>query len=267
LDNCAQQITAHWPLINRLAGRRFGDTVLAEEGALYVLERLEEDDCRRLQSFGGRSKFSTFVGAVAVRLLEDFARARFGRVRPPSWITGLGGVWLLLFELLCLQRLNAADAVETVLTRRPSLARESVDRKAWTILEQVVDCGRHQGREISLPENDHHDTPADRKPSPEEQLLADERQTFFTLLFADAAVPVVDNASLEKFRETVRLSGEDRLLLKLCFQEELSVTRAGELLGLGPNQVHGRLRRLLTRIRTGLEQAGISEELRDMLHG
>jgi DNA-directed RNA polymerase specialized sigma subunit len=34
----------------------------------------------------------------------------------------------------------------------------------------------------------------------------------------------------------IRMSAEERLLLKLCFQDELSVTRAGKMLGLNANQ-------------------------------
>lgn len=254
------------PLIDRLARRRFGETALAEEGAMYVLEHLQADDCRRLHSFTGRSKFSTYLRAVVLRLLEDFSRRRFGRIRPPSWIADLGGIWLVMFELLCLQRLNVGDAVQTALGMKRAGREQDIEKTAWTILERIVDCGRHQGLEVDFDENEPLREQEERDGNPEKQLLEDERKMFYELLFGSARVQI-DNSLARKIGASVRLSDEDRLLLKLCFQEELPVTRAGELLGLGANQVHGRLRRLLARIRSGLEQAGISEELRDMLHG
>jgi RNA polymerase sigma factor (sigma-70 family) len=61
-------------------------TVAAEhDGAMdaytYVLERLREDDCRRLAGYvsDGRSSFSTWLVVVARRLCVDHYRRRYGR--------------------------------------------------------------------------------------------------------------------------------------------------------------------------------------------
>ena len=59
----------------------------------------------------------------------------------------------------------------------------------------------------------------------------------------------------------VRLNAEERLLLKMCYQDGLSVARAGEILGYNRNQVHGRMRRLLARLRREFEAMGVDEEL------
>lgn len=49
----------------------------------YVLERLHEDDCRRLREFASdpRSKFTTWLVVVARRLCVDLHRRRYGRAR------------------------------------------------------------------------------------------------------------------------------------------------------------------------------------------
>jgi RNA polymerase sigma factor (sigma-70 family) len=48
-----------------------------------VLERLREDDCRRLRGFvaDGRSTFTTWLVVVARRLCVDHYRRRYGRAR------------------------------------------------------------------------------------------------------------------------------------------------------------------------------------------
>ncbi|MEN8198758.1 MAG: hypothetical protein ABFR63_01665 [Thermodesulfobacteriota bacterium] len=264
-----QEITAHWSLINRIAGRRFADDTLAEEGALYVLNRLEENNYRRLHSFSGRSKLSTFISALTIRLLEDFSRRKFGRVRPPSWITALGGIWVSLFQLLCLQRLAVSDAVETMLSGKPGRDAEQIEETAWTILERVVNCGQHQGFEVPLEDDEQMEHSPERQNRPEDQVLEREQKIFFQLLFSatDKEIgPLWEGAFATHLRQSIQLNAEERLLLKLCFQDELSVTRAGEMLGLNANQAHGKLRRLLTRLRDNFDKAGISEELRGILH-
>lgn len=275
MQDYTQKITAHWDLINRIAGRRFADTGLAEEAALYVINGLEQDNCRRMQAFSGRAKLSTFISAVTLRLLEDFARKKFGRVRPPAWITTFDGIWVMLFELLCLQRLSVAEAVETLMNRVAASRRQQVEESAWTILERVTHCGAHQGLEVSLDSDDEAGSPGDipdQQHDPEAHLLAEERRTLFKLLFQQLATE--DDAhgdvedSLQAMLQTpIRMSARERLLLKLCFQDELSVTRAGEMLGFNANQAHGRMRRLLARLRKNFDRAGISEELQAMLHG
>ena len=273
LTDYKQALTVHWPLINTIAGRRFADETLAEEAALYVLNRLEEDDCRRLRAFSGRAKLSTYIASVCIRLLEDFSRKKFGRVRPPGWVTALGGIWLLLFQLLCLQRLALTDAVETVLAGKGVGRREEVEKAAWNILERITHCGGHHGLEVALDEageeqlNDRENAGGGMN-DPAEQWLNDERRVFFQLLFHEGTEDkkITDSAQhLLKSRISIQLNAEERLLLKLCFQDGLTVTKAGKMLGLNGNQTHGKLRRLLTRLREDFDQAGISEEIRELL--
>ena len=100
-------------------------------------------------------------------------------------------------------------------------------------------------------------------------MVADDRDCFLETLFCgvfdrnDTERRNHTHAALRRLR--LELSAEERLLLQLCYQDNLSVTRAGELLGLNRHQVHGRLRRLLARLRQALEQAGLAAELRELL--
>lgn len=276
MKNYKQEITAHWLLINQIAERRFIDSNCAEEAVLYVINRLEEDDCRRLRTFSGRAKFSTFISSLTIRILEDFSRKKFGRVRPPAWITILGGIWVTLFQLLCLQRLSVVEAIETMKSRVADSKQQQVEETAWTILEKVTDCGKHQGLEVPFDDagerqpNDqdnmvgHHD-------GPEVQFLKNERRILFELLFKSVVTGEDVQSSAEHSFMTIletpiQLSAEERLLLKLCFQDELSVTGAGKMLGWNANQSHGKLRRLLVRLRDEFDIAGIGDELRGMLH-
>jgi predicted DNA-binding transcriptional regulator YafY len=62
LKNYKQKIAAHWLLINRIAERRFIDTNCAEEAALYVMNRLEEDSPRIVLFLGVLSSMAAETG-------------------------------------------------------------------------------------------------------------------------------------------------------------------------------------------------------------
>ncbi len=271
-------ITVHWSLINRLASRRFGDTSLAEEAALFVLDRLEENDCARLQAFSGKSSFSTYIASVSIRILEDFARKKFGRVRPPGWLKALGGLWTVLFHLLCLERLRVPDAVETVIARGVFRDRDEIETAAWSILERIVHCGKHQGLEVSIDEvagtqnnKDDFFHCSSSLSEPEKWLQEDEQRTFLHLLFHetldmdDHALDDIPRRLKNLSKQSIELSTEDKLLLQLCFKDNFSVSSAGKMLGLNANQVHGRLRRLLSRMREEFTRQGISDDLQQLL--
>lgn len=257
---------AHWDLINRLAVRRFGTAALAEEAALFVIDSLAADSWQRVKSHGGKGSFKSFLGSLSWRLLEDFSRKRFGRVRPPLWIRKLGGIWPMLFSLLCLQRFSVTDAVENLSCHTPAHEQEGIEEAAFVLLGRIPQCGRQQGLELPFEESDGEGA-SDKQP---EQLLEEgEQESLFAALFGQLTGDDVDFQVPGKFRalfkEGLELGVEERLLLKLVYQDNVGVTRAGVLLGLNRDQVNGRLRRLLARLRKDFQHMGLGEELLELL--
>lgn len=267
LTDWKEKAMSHWGLINRLAGRRFTSDVIAEEAALFVINGLEDNDWQRLKNFEGNASLATYLSTLTLRLLEDFARKKFGRLRPPLWIRNLGGVWELMFRFLCQERLPVGEAVEHVRERMPGEERAVIEDSAWTIRAEVTDCGSHQHMEVPLADdNDCSDPEAE---SQQQHLEEVERDLFFAALFKGFLDTERDDGitgSLTRIISTgVRLEAEERLLLKMCFRDGIGVTEAGRMLGMNRHQVHGRLRRLLARLRSDFEKAGISRELRILL--
>lgn len=265
-----EQVLEHWALLNRLAARRFGDRPLAEEAALYVMNQLLEHDGQRLRSYSGRSSFAAFIASVSWRLLEDFSRKRFGRRRPPLWIRNLGGIWLRLYSMLCLERLDIAEAVAVVAQSTEYSPGNDPEEAAWIIRQQVIDCGGHQGLEVALDEEQTAggDAVGSNHGGQVYEMESKERKELFRMLFS--TLTDTPDASIEKNLKQlcalqVDLSPEEQLLLKLCYQDGLSVTRAGEMLGYNRHQVHGRLRRLLDRLRNDFQESGLDREILELL--
>lgn len=259
-------VPASWELINRLAWRRFGKTPLAEEAALAVMDGLLDNGARRLQSYQGRGTPTAFLAAVSWHLLEDFARKRYGRRQPPRWIRHLGGMWEKLYTLLCLERLDIMDAVMAI-GADSGAVQARAEEAAWAIRQQITDCGAHQGLEVEL---DEELVRAHQGAAVADGAETRQRRILFRQLF----MALTDLSPGQNAMESEKLAGlifplapDERLLLRLCFVDELSVTQAGEMLGLNRFQAHGRLRRLLARIRDVLRRAGLDGELLELLEG
>ena len=82
-DAWADFIQAHHRLLIHVARSANGprDVDAAMDAYTFILDRLRENDFRRLRAFvaDGRSTFVTWLVVVAKRLCIDFARARYGR--------------------------------------------------------------------------------------------------------------------------------------------------------------------------------------------
>jgi len=253
---------AHWQSINSMAVRRFGDTTLAEEAALAVMEGLAENEWARLKAFNSKASFATFLRTVTARLLEDFARKRFGRVRPPLWVRTLGGLWEKLFAALCLERMRPDEAVEFLARRYPPALLQEIEEVAYQLLARIPDCGKLQGVEIAYED----DLQPDRGGGTEwRDLEEDEKRKFFgyvcQAIFNFEGGNISSNFQKRFARLKIDLKPQQKLLLKLHFQEGINITKAGEMLGLTRFQAHGRMRRLLKRLKKEFERVGLDGEL------
>ena len=275
------QLFAHWKLLQRSAQRRFKDGVLADQALDFVLEKLQQDHWSRLRAYQGDASFKTYLVHVVQRLLEDFARQRFGRPRIPEWIQAQGPLWEQVYRLLCLERLSATDVIETLRDAVPGGRPPQIIREAIAVIrKRVVNCGAPSSATAEQPlvelEEHHYRPLADdaqaHQLSPEALQAAEERTQLLTLLYGSVLDPAADSSppdawrqAAQRLRAALSLSSEERLLLRLVYQDGLSVVEAGRLLGLGTHQVHGRLRRLLQRIRQQLEDTGLAQELKGLL--
>jgi len=257
----------HWELIDRLARRRFSGDTLSEEAALFVMNRLEKDEWGLLRNFRGTARLKTYFSSVVYNLLEDFARDRFGRVRPPLWLRKLGGIWLLLYRLMCLERYSYSEATNLAADRYQQLHLRQIEVMADRILGEIPNCGKAQYREQSLDEHGYGKLSGNT--SSQDIAEEKEREWIMKALHDQFFGPDPDLTRAKPLNEligcAVELEADEKLLLTLCHVEGYSVKAAGGKLGLNRFQAHGKLRRLYARLRKTFESAGCSEELRLLL--
>ncbi len=259
------KIHNHLGLLDRLASRRFADPVLAEEAVVYALEKLQDGDGERLAGFSGRAKFSTYLGSVTYRLFEDFSRSKFGRVRPPSWLAKLGGWWLVLYRFLCLERLSLPDALNRFESCEADKSFDA-DEAASRILSEISDCGKYQGKEEPTHDGNMDVVSPTGNSDQMSGVEKGQRDILFSTIFQNLlhdqpATPEMQDSFHCLFDKTITISPEERLLLKLCYQDDLTVTQAAEMLAMTVHQAHGKMRRLLSRLKKAFAEAGLADEL------
>lgn len=255
--NHKKQITKHIPLIDALASKRFPQSVLADEAVVYVLQKLQEDPSRRLAGYSGSCRFSTYLSVVVSRLFEDFSRAKFGRLRPPVWLKRLGGMWLVLFKLLCMERKSFPQAVDEMMTYY-DLSAKTAEHMGATILAEVVDCGHRKGQMVV---SDGVEGYAGDGNDVAGLFEEEQRHLLFRALFQKLVAD--DGGGL--FDLDFKLSGQEKILLKLCYQDGIGVSTAGEMVGLSVHQAHGKMRRVLARIKKILQDSGKAVALESFL--
>ena len=242
-------LRAYSTLILQVA-RHFGrDVDQVAECFLFVCECLAQGRFRRLRRFRpeGPARFSTWLWAVARNLCLDWRRREFGRWRLFGSIARLSSLDREIYCRVFENALSLDEALPAVRVLFPGLDQEQLaescrrvqdalsSRQMWLLgarrpkLESLD--GPVPGRE-AMPRGDVPDS----RPDPEALAVRNEERTALV-------------------RALGRLSGPERLLIRLRFQQELTLEQVARLTGGGTAQavdrrIQGVLRRLREEIAT-----------------
>ncbi len=247
-------LVTHSPLILQVVRLFERDADEVQDCFLFVCERLRRGDMRRIRRFraGGTASFETWLRAVVRRLCIDWRRHRDGRFRLPRAIARLPDLEQNVFRCLHVRRLTENETFHALKPLWPALTREQLveaasrvaaafsGRSSWFFL---VRRPRRQSLSAVSSSAEPEETGAglvDPRADPEREAAAHE--------------------SLASLREALeRLSPRDRLLVRLRYEQELSLEEIGRLTGLsGASQVEREIRRALETLREGIEARGFA---------
>jgi len=263
--------------LDRLTTRRFGEGGLAEEASTYVLECLSKNDWQALSHFKGQAKPKTFLHTITLNFIEEFSRKRFGRPRPPEWLKRQGDFWIQVWKFICLERQITQTVIDRLSDVRDSLYVKDVIR---TIKARLPWCGS-SAKEVStatlqqqedennleeiLPDND----------TPEKALFEAQYADLLlmlNLIFAegggdsentfDAVASNLQTVS-EKFtlfNQRLELSDEERLILKMTYQEGLKRSVVAKTLGMQAHLPGRILKRIFHKIHDTMDQCDLNIE-------
>lgn len=211
-----------------------------EEFVQIVRVTLFEDDYEIIRKFEGRSRFSTYVTTVIVRLFQQWRVKLWGKWRPSAQARALGDKAIALERLLTRDGLPFAEAVATLTQRNPQSFPVNELEAIYVRLPVRNPRPMLLSDECVLAELSSED-------SADERVRARERE------IASRSVAAGLDRALRDF------SPEDRLILQLRFWDGTKVPEIARLLGLEPKKIYTRLERLFKALRRALEEAGIDD--------
>jgi RNA polymerase sigma factor (sigma-70 family) len=208
---------------------------------LFVCRQLSRDEFRRLRKFSvaGRATFSTWLCAVIRNLCLDWHRQEYGRPRAFTSVAKMSAADQLLFELIFRRGLTAEEARHELCSagypvsfakiedKIAELRRCMSSRQLW-----LLSSGNTVVTSLEESTDGVH-TPEAVDPAPDPETMAIIRQTRSQISAALA-----------------QLSEADRLLVRLRYEEDLTLQQVANLVGLKDAQTADRrLREIVAQLR------------------
>lgn len=239
---------AHYALVEeliRFVSRRHRlGTDEREDYTSYAMLKLVENDYARLRKYRGDSTFRTYLTVVMQRLFLDYRTQKWGKWRPSTAAKKLGRTAIELETLLYRDGIEFHEAREMLLAQTDTaLSHEAL----WDLASQLPYRQR-------------------AKRADEELLETIGVRAREDLVSRRELASRVRNVESRLFEESRRLTSEERLILRLRFDEGKTVPEIAEALELRPKALYARISRLLKRLRDALETSGVSwDEIEELV--
>jgi RNA polymerase sigma factor for flagellar operon FliA len=225
---------------HRLSGHEGDDFASTARLALI------EDNHARIRAFSGRSSLHTYLVVVITRLFQDWRNSQWGKWRPSAEAKRLGPLAVKLETLTVRDKLTFDEAFETLRTNhgvtesRASLealyARFPVRTGRSFTTDEVLET-------VGAP-NSEADAP----------------------LSQAQASAAAGTAAEALSRSLAGLPPQDRLVIRMRFDDGFSVAEIAKALTLEQKPLYRRIEKLLADLRRALEASGVSaEQIRDVI--
>jgi RNA polymerase sigma factor (sigma-70 family) len=221
---------------------------------LFVCEQLKRDRLRRLRRYRveGEASFPTWLRAVVRNLCLDWRRKRFGRPRLFRSIACLPELDREVFRCIYFRKLSENETLHTVRALFPMLTREGLadsltrvqrslsPHQSWLLLSRNPYMESLSGQRGVFDGADRERDLPDPNTDPESEAA---RREFLTALR----------------RAMANLLPRDRLVLRLRFEQDLSLEEIADLMHLGtPLKAQRCVQKALSKTRDELLVQGVS---------
>lgn len=236
---------SHLPLIESIIAqvcrRHHLSASEAEELSSEVKLRLVDRNYEVLHRFQGRSSLRTYLTVVVHRLFLDHRIRLWGKWRPSVSAKRLGAVAILLERLVARDGWSFEQAVEVLRTNH------AVDESREALWKLHVQLPPYAPARRFVSEEAAQDIPSS-EPSPDANLIRAEQD------FVENRV----RRALDRARRA--LTPEERLILKMRFDDRFPVSEIASALHLNQKRLYRTIDAILARLRECLIADGISSE-------
>jgi len=224
----------------------------ADELFINVVDHLQEDDFRRLRQFEGRASITTFLTVIIKRQADALLRERIGRNRSRERAERHGELDSRIHDLMIINNHTADETAEILKTNyNIQISADELRERRRCFLGRD---GTHKScADTETSWGESGELVVVRRDNPETELTGHIQNDRRRDLLAD----LIEG-----------LNGEERLLVKLRFPLSddtvpYDIDRIAAMVGLTPQQVDRKLRRILQSCREKLLRKGI--KLEDLL--
>jgi len=211
----------------------------AEDFSSTARLHLIEDDYAVLRRFEGRSSLPSYLIVVITRQFQDWRNARWGKWRPSAEAKRLGDVAVRLETLTVRDGLSLDEAHELLRTHhRISESRDALESLAARFPRRY---------KRSFVDSEAMETMAAATGTGEDALAAQE------------AAAVARRASERVAGAMRRLPAQDRLILRMRFQDNCQIADIARTLGLEAKPLYRQIEKLLMTLRRMLEEEGLTQ--------
>jgi RNA polymerase sigma factor for flagellar operon FliA len=213
----------------------------AAEVRLHFIDRNYEP----LGKFKGKCSLRTYLTVLVQNYFYDYRNRLWGKWRPSAEARRLGPSAVLLERLIIRDGWGLEQAIEVLRTNHGIAMDPSLSMLAVKLAQ------RQPGRQfVSEREADTIESPA---PGPDVNIVRAEQD-----FLAKRAL-----AALDRARQT--LDADERLILKMRYDDGISVADIARALGLNQKKLYRTIERILATLRTRFEAEGVSKDETDAL--
>jgi RNA polymerase sigma factor (sigma-70 family) len=241
----AEFLARYAPAMRSVVRRYELDPGRAEDCFEYACASLTDDGFRRLRQFqaDGPARFATWLRAVVARLCVDWRRREQGRQRPPRSILRLPDLERHVYHCLYERGMSRHECLECLGPRFPGLTLDCVAAINARLFRTLTPRQRWQlGVRRGTASLDREDgRAADGSP---------------VALEPDPGTIVTDDEDLRRVRQALaRLPPDERLLLRLRYEQELTLSEVARLTAQpDPFRAHRRIQAALAHLVESMDQ-------------
>jgi RNA polymerase sigma factor (sigma-70 family) len=235
------EFLAEYALVIYQVARHFeADPDDAADCFQFVCEQLIDHRARRLTKFRGEGSatFSTWLRAIVRNLCIDWHRKKFGRHRPFSSVSQLPLFDQQVFRMLYQRALPPEECVTLLAAEFPNATIHQINESRSRIEGVLSSNQRWLLAQRAVGPNGHAE-------------YSDETLEAVRGVGPDPEAKAIENEQRKRLERAMKsLSANERLLIRLRFEEGLTLEKAASLLGLGNAQKADRqIKEILTRLR------------------
>ncbi len=229
-------------LLDSFCRRTFANDADADECYLYILEKLQENDYRRLRKFNGKSTLKTWLYTVFTNLKADFIRSKFGRRHIPAAVQRIGLWAQAVYKLICYEKRSVEEAWIAVSAQK--LYTHSTEQYLEDVEEVLVHPCPPSVQMVALTGEDSEQE--DTKANP-----------FYILLDKLDRERAAAAAGILR-QTTAEFTARDKLIIEMAYSKNCKDTAIARVLGCDRRTVKKRRITLLNHYCKALFKEGIS---------